>query len=513
MTMISAIAKRVPMKVSAYHMVDNLAVGLYESVGQRVMELIRNSIAASMPNPRQWEPKRARVEISIVPNHYLTPNRGPALIVLDHGCGLGADALERYFTWLGTPLALLKSRQQAGYNGASQKGIGRLAALALNENCLSDNLEARVKHGYYLLTRTTEVGEVRFVSVIPEQVELKQGFETNRFISPTAREMQAIGNIRGSFTAIVIPTPVFRSHEEIYDAIKWLLPREQDKMFELLIGGKAVSPPPLETEINVTSTDGQFRARLGASGKKGDGGVWLCDAETGLRVASGLNMRSLPEPLWFPDIVGDIFAPRLLLHQNTARSGLAKEFARKDNKEWKQLQMFLVHQVAPAARALIERDAIRGEAAETLQELASMFNDRFGLPQEGDLINLRMSSYQPRTGGSGGQPTERRAERAEPKKERRQYQRHLTIKVRDEVWTLYRGLSLPEFVFAQVQPDAPRLIQVNVRGNYKALPETKLARREHCLMQILIAIGMSKTPGDPVEAMRFANEIRSDFLK
>ena len=42
---------KLQMKVTAYHMVDNLATGLYESVGQRLMELIRNSLVASMPNP------------------------------------------------------------------------------------------------------------------------------------------------------------------------------------------------------------------------------------------------------------------------------------------------------------------------------------------------------------------------------------------------------------------------------------------------------------------------------
>lgn len=506
---------KVQMKVSAYHMVDNLAAGLYESVGQRVMELIRNGLAASMPDPFRWEPQRAKIEISLVDSHYLSPRRGPALIVLDHGCGLTPSALDRYFNWLGTPINELRNRSKRGVNnGVSQKGIGRLAALALNENCLQDDLMARMSHGYYLLTRTEPFGQVRFVPVIPERAEVEQGFNTNNFVSPSAAEMQGISNIRGSFTAIVIPTPVFRSHDEIYESIKWFLPREADKMFELRIGGKAVSPPPFETEVNVSSNDGRFRARLGA-GDKDSGGVWLCDSETSLRVASGINMRQhLPEPLWFPDLAGDLFAPGLLAHQNTARSTLAKEFMRKDNKVWAQFQMFLIRDVVPAAKALIERDAIRGEAAETLNELATLFNDRFGIPDEAAFMRMRPEGHRMQSAKTDGEQAQLRTKPPVQKaeQERPRYRRHLVIKVRDEVWTLYRGLSLSEFVFAQVMPDAQRMVQVNVRGNYKALPNTKLARLEHCLMQILIAIGMDKFPGDPIEAMRFANEIRSEFL-
>ena len=253
---------KLQMKVTAFHMVDNLATGLYESEGQRVMELIRNSLVASMPT-NKWEPKRAKIEVSLVPNHPLSPSKGVALVILDHGCGLTDPALERYFNWLGTPLAQLRQHQNGSYNGASQKGIGRLAALALNENCLHDDIMTRIKHGYYLLSRTSKSGEVRFVPVIPERAETEQGFETERFISPTSTEMGSLKNIPGSFTSIIIPTPIFQSHGEIYDAVKWLLPREQDKMFDLLIGGKTYGPPPLEMDINITSQDGRYRARLG----------------------------------------------------------------------------------------------------------------------------------------------------------------------------------------------------------------------------------------------------------
>src|SRR3989344_2313772 len=65
------------------------------------------------------------------------------------------------------------------------------------------------------------------------------------------------------------------------------------------------------------------------------------------------------------------------------------------------------------------------------------------------------------------------------------YRRMVRVKVRDEVYTLLRGQSLSPYIFALVQQQNKKLIAVNVRGGYKALPKGKAERREHCLMQIL----------------------------
>ena len=492
-------------KVTALHYVDGLGAGLYGSEGQRVMELIRNAARASMPDPKRWEPKRAKIKLSLVPNHPLA--NGTAFLCLDHGRGLTDPDCDRYFNWLGTPMSKLRADAN-GSIGDSQKGIGRLAALALNEKCLDDDVMVRIKHGYYLLSRTSKTGKVRFVTFIPERVE-EEGIDIERFIDPTSTEMGPLKGIQGSFTAIVVPTPIFKSHDAIYDAVKWFLPREQDKMFELSIGGKLMQPPPLEKDVNVTSQDGRYRARLGVGGATSDG-VWLCDDETGFRVASCSGMtRLVPDPLWYPDLAGDIFAPGLLRHQNTARSSLAKEFTRSKNKEWQKLKMFLVNQVAPAAKQLIERDVIQGDAVETLDELAEMFNDRFGEPEDTDEgINLPPRPPKPphepkpegpkKPGGGGGGGGERR--------------RYKQINVRGEIYKLYYGQTLPPFVFAQVSSSDPRIVLANVRGGYKALPTKKDARLEHMMMQVLTAIGMEQFRADPQRAIWFANEIRSEFL-
>jgi hypothetical protein len=504
---------KVEMRVSSYHLVDNLAAGLYDNVGQQAMEIIRNGVVASMPDPKKWEPKRAKIEVTLVPNHPLA-NKGTALSFLDHGSGITESGFQRYFAWLGTPHEYVNSSA----TGASRKGIGRVAAFSLNQNCITDDYEIQRVNGYYIFTRTSKSGKIRFIPVKPMMSD-DGGFEIDRWIEPNDSNLGHLNGINGSFTAIVIPTPVFKSHSEIYEAIKYLLPREQDKMFDLHIGGKSVQPPPLESDINMTSEDGRFRARLGV-GDANSNGAWLCDAETGFRVASCQALgRMLPEPLWFPDIVGDIFAPGVLRYQNTARSTLAKEFTRKvggkwQNKDCRDLMMFLV-QVAPPAKSLIERDAITGNAADVLDEVTEMFNDCFG-PPEDDITEGPILPGQPKPKPDGPRPPRPNPGDDDPNKDkpvREKYRRYISIKVREETFFLYRGKSLHPYIFAQVNPSNEKMIEVNVRGGYKALPKNKPAMREHCLMEILDEIGSSKFPDRPSEAKIFARQVRSEFPK
>lgn len=499
---------RHPMMVSAYHMVENLGAGLYESEGARLWEPVKNGLVAQMRNSGKWEPRGARIDISLVPNHPLSPDRGTVLLIRDYGCGLTDTDLYRYINWLGTPLKYLEEIERGEYSGAKQKGIGRLATLALNEKCVQEKVMARVKHGYYMLTRTAKSGNVRYITIIPEKAENEGGIETDRFISPTSTEMGPLKGITGTFTALVVPNPIFRSHEEIYNAIKWFLPREQDKMFQLYIGGKPVVPPPLEKEINITSPDGRFRARLGLGDDKSDG-IWLCDEETSFRVASCLKLgRLLPDPLWYPGIIGDIFGPDLLRHQNTARSTLAKEYTRKGNKSWQRLLMFLIKDVVPQARELVERDAISSDAADAVDEIVDMFRDRFGEPD--DLFE----PPPPRPPKSGDpKPPKPKDDEGDEGKKRERYRKMLQIKARNKTYYLYRGQTLPPHIFAQYNQSNPQIIYVNVRGGYVDLPKERTARRENAFLQILQEIGKVEHPGDPYQATAFANELRGEFLK
>lgn len=489
---------RIHMRVTASLLMEQLGTGLYTSVGQRVMELVRNSARACMPDPKKWEPKKVKIEVFLTPNHPLAHGEA-ALTVLDYGRGFTEPDLDRYFNWLGTPLSKWAADAEDSV-GDSQKGIGRMAALALNQGCFQPNKRLREKHGYYLLTRTSAAGKVRFVEVIPGKLET-EGVETDRWVEPTSTEMGPLKGIKGSFSAIIVPTPIFKDHKEIYEAVKWFLPRERDKMFDLKIGGKAVEPPPLESEINKTSQDGKYRARIGM-GNIESGGIWLCDETTGFRVASCQKLgRLLPEPLSDPDLCGDIFWPGLLRHQDTARAQLAHEYTRKGNPAWQKGVLFLIRDVIPDAKNLVNRETICGDAAETLDDLVEMFTDLYGEPVNGTGERKprapKSDASEPASNGGGGS--------GEPP-----YRRQVSIRVREEVFVLYRGRSLDPYRFAEVNPDNRKMIFVNVRGNYRALPSGKHARTEHCLMQILLAVGQAQDMEDPVA---YANEIRSEFLK
>ncbi len=481
------------------------AVGgdLYNSAGRCLAEIMRNAADACMLDV--WDPKRAKIEISLVPNHPLAPKGQSALVVLDHGSGLTEVDLERYFMHLGSSEGADNGRK----GSTSQKGIGRFATLALNEHWQLEN------QGYFLFSRTQDSGEIRFITVTPELMCREQGVQVDKFVHPSAKELGPLqNNSRGSFTAVVIPTPVFKSASEIYDSLKWFLPREQSKMFALTINGKSVQPPPLphgSDVISEVSPDGKYRAYIGLAPDEEDaehGGIWLCDEMTGFRVAScqarDLRRHGMPDPLWFTDLTGDIFAPGLLQHQDTARNSLEKDYTR--SKEWTKLKLgFLVRTVARKAAELIEQDPISSDAAAALEGIIELLHSTWGIPPETE------SEYKKKKKEDDSDDSDKRGEKRKRKTYATHKRRHQRIKVRDEVYDLYLGRNLPEHVFAEVNIQNTSLIELNVRGAYKALPTGKQARAEHCLMQILHAVASTKQ-NLPSRASRLANEFRSELF-
>lgn len=501
---------------TTYLIREVLGRGMYRDMGRCLAELYRNGLVAGMDSV--WDPSSVRIDISIVPNHPLASRGDSALIVLDYGRGMTDADLERYFKYLGpSPKA---SRKDGGFSGASQKGIGRFAALALSEQSDHDDCP------YYVLSRTQEDGPVRYIKVTPDLLCRAPGIEVNRFISPSATEMGPLKNsINGSFTAVIIPTPALKTHAEVEDAIKWYLPREPDKMCRLTVGGKPMLPPPLPSgagAVTAMSQDQYYRAYIGPSNGNGgsEGGVWFCDGETGFRVAScqdwHLRGKGLPDVFWYPELAGDIFVPGLLDKQDTARSSLEKDFTK--TREWKKLCQFLSINVEPRLTDLIEQNPIEGDAAEAVEGVISLFEEAWGLPPEITSTREKKSGTtktKTKTGGGvgGGGGGGNRG----PRKPR--YQR---INVRGEVFELFLGRSLDEFVFAEVNHQNPRQIELNVRGSYQAFPKGKQAQLEHSLMQVLMAIarsdafpmdnGAARDNFNPGLVAQFANELRAEAL-
>jgi len=241
----------------------------------------------------------------------------------------------------------------------------------------------------------------------------------------------------------------------------------------------------------------------------------LCDDKTGLRVASCRSIgkqRGIPDPLWFSELNGDIFAPDLLRYQDTSRGSLAKAFVNSANKDWQRLKMFMVGEVAPAAQPLIERDPVRGDTIDVLREMVDEVNDRFGPPEEDDgPVCPPPIPPGPPPGGPKKGPPEPGPPRP-PREKPKQPRRYFFMKVKDETYKLYCGATLDQYTFARVDPSNPTVVEINLRGGYKALPKNRQEQGEHCRMQVFLAIGMYKEKHDPYMAMRFANEVRADLL-
>ncbi len=485
------------LRVSMQMYIENLSVTLY-SYGQALMELIRNGVVACQPDEKSWDPRLAKIEIMFTKRLQFTG--GPAIGVIDHGCGMTEPRLDRYFGWLGTPEDEVHDYENGQNAGASQKGMGRLSPFKLNKLCRRSNKKAG-DEGYYLFSRSEPTGNIRLIHVTPRLLSLEEGIEDENFVSPDSTEAAFLKGIKGTFTAIIIPNPVFQSEEDILDHIKYLLPREQDKMFDITINGKKIVPPPLWDDVNETGGGGKFRARIGSGNKAGDG-IWLCDAATGLRVASCVKLgRLLPEVLGFPDLGGDIFAPNVLGHQNPARDSLSNEYTIDSNPEWQELKMFLAHQVAPKVNELVERDPLDGNVVDILNDLVNLFEETFGPPEREKVITPG-----PGPGpGPGPKPT--------PEPKTPTSKRGATVKIRDKVWRLHYNQPLGKFQFAIPSSMQQDQILVNVRGEYLSMPTPPQAALEHCLMQILEAIGEKEAFGMAHEARKFANEVRFDFLK
>lgn len=486
---------KIPLRVATQMFIDNLATSLY-SLGQAVMELIRNGFVASQPDADSWDPRLVKIELALSKKHMFTG--GPAMVVLDHGCGMTQPRLERYFGWLGTPEGESANYADGQNHGASQKGIGRLSPLLLNKLCRRNNPKAG-DEGYYLFSRSEPSGNIRFIHVTPRLLSLEEGIEVDNHVSPDSTEARFLEGIKGTFTAIVIPNPVFESADEIEESIKWLIPREKDKMFDLSINGKKIEPPPLWDEVNASGDGDNFRARIGTGNKASDG-IWLCDSVTSNRVASCVKLgRLLPEVLGYPDLAGDIFAPGLLQFQNTPRDSLSKDYTHKDNPEWQKLIMFCNSRVVPRVQELVERDALEGDTVKILDDLVEWCNESFGRPERDKPPGPPGPGPGPGPGGG--------------KKPGASQKRGAAVKIGNKVWRFHYNQPLGESIFAMPSSMAEDMILINVRGQY--LPLSKLrssdSRREHCIMQILYAIGEKEGHGSAHEACKFVGEIRSQF--
>jgi len=502
------------LRITAEMIMSILASDLYIDPSWSLWEIVRNAICAHMKNSKEWVPGVGHVEIYIDKEHPMLP--GNTLVILDHGRGFTKDDIER-FCHLGPSLEDLKNNPGGGNGGASQKRIGRFAALALNSKCYHGK---DPKSGFYVFTRTADFGEVTIIPMIPADIERDQGMMPCR-IDPNANELGFLKGIRGSFTAIVIPNSMYSSYEEIRHDLKWRLPRKKDQAFKMVVGGEKLLPPPLASRVNIASPDNSIEIHADrASDTDEDGGIWFADKQSGLRVAKAKFISAaLPHPYGVSELVGDIFVPNILSNQDTSRFSLTGRYLR--GKDWKRVVKFL-HSQSDKLRAILgeDEDSRNSPIKETLSGVSSFFTRVWGKPDVEDFGWDGADAF-----GRGGKtkPPKDPAEDPDDKIRKKpitrsgdvktggekppQKHRGSAIKIGDHTFIMAPN-GLDARTFAQVEGNK---LWVNERG-YQLLPPRKEARDEHVMNAILSAVAQSLYPDSVSYALQWVGDRRLELL-
>ncbi len=364
--------KGMQLKMHPMLLIELLGRDLYDDLASLIWELIRNALVACMADPDKWTPKSTKVETRVIKGHPLCRD-SRALIVLDYGCGFTKNNIERFHE-LGNRL----SRESAGSNaGASQKRLGRLALFPLSASYRGDVVDAPI----FLFTRTTPTGNVTMVTLSAQS--MSEGRIDAKSIKPSASELGPFVGIKGTFSMFVIPNTVVESNEELYDALKWRIPRNPSMNVNLTVNDVRVEPPALPKHAFNVGSGIMAYLDKNSDASSAEAGIWLCDAETGLRCsqATKLNTTHLPYPLNSPLLKGDIFIPGILRQQDTSRGNLSSSYLR--SKAWKDtVDQLRLQLVSHATKLLGDADEFkpRDPVNKCWQDLIKTCNDAFGMP-------------------------------------------------------------------------------------------------------------------------------------
>lgn len=307
---------------------DILSLGLYSSVGQAFFELIKNAWDSIV---RFQRTAGATSGYNGLVRWYKFGTADKiTLVCLDNGEGITEESMER-FCRVGPG----EGGARTGWTG--QKKIGRLAPFFF----LKDR-----RAGFFVLTATSADETVTLLKITPDL--LASGMIPRRTVSRSDTNLYGL-RPEDSFTMVVMPDVVEKAmdFEEIARELQWLLPRKSAREgFVLEMDRQEVVAPPLPNELVIqdpaSGIAGYFeKVDLKQTDVKSrnTGGIWLCDAETGMRMAYCLSrelVRKVPAPLGRPELRGDIFISELIDHQNTSRDGLKQEFL--NSKAWRTIE-------------------------------------------------------------------------------------------------------------------------------------------------------------------------------
>jgi hypothetical protein len=469
------------MEVTAWLLLEGLSGGFYKDIADCIFELVKNGWVACMPKDT-WNPQVGNVSIYLEKGHELSPTKGKALVILDHGSGFTTPDLKRFLA-LGPKLNDVSAITGKGtHGGASQKRIGRLSALAVNLYCanLELQLAERAKHGFYVYTRTAPSGPVRKISFIPADIEAR-GLDLNFQIQPNSKELGSLRGIKGSFSAFVIPDPVVESEEEIRNMLMWKMPRKKDLCPKLTVGGKPVKIPDLlQSSHYIThTTKSGIECYIEKAEKDADehrAGIMICDAGTGLPVASATSLhdKNFVFPFFLRSLTGVIFIHDTLSRQNSARNGLHPAYANKKNKDWRRICMELLP-LCPQVQELLGADEQfnpKDGYAKVLAGVIEQLQNACGIPTFGEPPRPNPGGGNGGNGGGGGSHGGGKG---------------YAVKIGDRAYKV-RPMDQDENMLAEVYSENPDTIWVNLR-RYGSMPKNPAKAGEHLLIALYEAAG------------------------
>lgn len=487
--------KNVPLKFTASLIADTISRSLYKDPFACLMEIIRNGLCASMPG-KDWVPGTGEIEINFC-QHPLA--KGRVLTVLDHGHGFNERSM-RLIGSLGRTMSEKEEHPDGDFGGASQKGIGRFAALGCMKAGESRRLDPNT--GFYILTRDKKSGPIKLISMIPSLMEVHQGTPIEE-LSLTDSRLGIAAELKGTFSMVVIPNPIFTDMDDVIAGIRWRLPRKPGQMFNLTINGERVNPPPLTGRVHFESQDGEIEVHVDVEKEPdSDTGIWLTDATTGFRVvqASRLGRAHIPPPYCYNGLSGDIFVHGLLMRQNASRGGLNGDYLR--GEDWKKVKASLFANRASVDALLGDKRTRDTPGEKEMGDLIEIASSVFGPPQvvidEFDTVRKKSTTTGAgtRQSGGGARETNRKADNesgntvTKNSPQVRRAHAVQAIRLGEHDFLIAKG-RLGSHCFAEPEAGGRRenndVVTIYINDQYGHLPSRQEAREEHVINAFLFA--------------------------
>ena len=278
---------------------------------------------------------------------------------------------------------------------------------------------------------------------------------------------------------------------------------------DIKIGGKLLEAPPLGGHTLFLKGVEIYLSKADSVTREGGGGLWLTDAETGLRCAYIPSLGdALPGIYRHPLAAGDVVVKNALSQQRTDRSGMNAKFFR--SADWKQeIEPILKHQGREHIQKFLGEEIVHKENdphTKTVREFADICESVFGPSQQVSDFEDEEEDDPPNDGGKpGGRPPTGKPAKPRGPRDRKKKRYMIGLKLPDGDYRLQVCPNENPNVYSWVSED-----KVTVFLNpetYKVRLKNPSAQFEHLFDRVLLAIGMSIT-GSAEEALEKATGYR-----